>query len=131
MFVKATRIGIVVLSMSACVPEIQSGHSSYFEFCAACHGPGGKGDGPAAPGLEKPPADLTKLARRNGGVFPRVRVMSVIDGYTRRDQHGSTMPEFGVLLGGPVIMLDTEDGVLTPTPERLVTLAAYVESLQE
>lgn len=32
--------------------------------CAGCHGPSGRGDGPAAARLEALPADLTAMARR-------------------------------------------------------------------
>jgi mono/diheme cytochrome c family protein len=36
-----------------------SGQAIYAANCATCHGEGGRGDGPAAVGLEPPPADLT------------------------------------------------------------------------
>lgn len=36
-----------------------SGQAIYAANCATCHGDGGRGDGPAAVGLEPPPADLT------------------------------------------------------------------------
>lgn len=35
------------------------GQAIYVANCATCHGEGGRGDGPAAVGLEPPPADLT------------------------------------------------------------------------
>jgi mono/diheme cytochrome c family protein len=47
-----------------------SGSEMYREYCAACHGVSGKGNGPAAPALKTTPTDLTQLAARNGGVFP-------------------------------------------------------------
>ncbi len=31
-------------------------------MCATCHGPAGKGDGPAAPGLRPKPADMSSAA---------------------------------------------------------------------
>ena len=41
-------------------PEsLQSGGASYAQICQACHGEGGRGDGPAGSVLEPPPADLT------------------------------------------------------------------------
>jgi putative copper resistance protein D len=40
------------------VGSITSGTAIYAERCAACHGRSGGGDGPAAPGLPRPPADL-------------------------------------------------------------------------
>jgi putative copper resistance protein D len=39
--------------------SIVSGMAIYREHCAGCHGPAGAGDGPAARGLPRPPADLT------------------------------------------------------------------------
>jgi high-affinity iron transporter len=36
-----------------------SGQAVFAANCATCHGDGGRGDGPAATGLEPPPADLT------------------------------------------------------------------------
>ena len=39
--------------------SIARGQSLFLENCAACHGPQGRGDGPAAPSLTTKPADLT------------------------------------------------------------------------
>jgi putative copper export protein/mono/diheme cytochrome c family protein/peroxiredoxin len=39
--------------------SIATGAALYREHCAACHGPAGYGDGPAAAGLHPKPADLT------------------------------------------------------------------------
>jgi hypothetical protein len=39
------------------------------------------------------------------------------------------MPEFGPLLDGPTVLVETAPGVATPTPERLVALAEHVERL--
>ena len=36
-----------------------SGAAVFAANCATCHGDAGRGDGPAATGLEPPPADLT------------------------------------------------------------------------
>lgn len=129
-------IGAVIatgLIVTACAPERQvSGRSLFVDYCVSCHGAGGRGDGPAASGLGKQPTDLTGLAARNGGTFPKVHVMSVIDGYTRRDDRGSRMPELGpALQEGPLVMVDTGDGIVTPTPANLVALANYLETLQE
>ena len=128
------RLSLIALALlAACTepPEV-SGRDDYANYCAACHGALGKGDGPAAEGLPKAPANLTTLSARNGGTFPLVRVMSVIDGYARRDQHGSGMPEFGLVLEeGDLEMVETGDGILTPTPVRLVALANYLKTLQD
>lgn len=41
------------------VASIISGKKIYTQYCVTCHGDKGKGDGIAAPGLPKPPADHT------------------------------------------------------------------------
>ena len=72
------------------------GKNDFEKFCAECHGMIGKGDGPRAKTLEKQPADLTKLAEKNGGVFPVVRVYGVIDGRVEGWIHGTRdMPVWG------------------------------------
>ncbi|MCB2137372.1 MAG: cytochrome c [Rhodobacteraceae bacterium] len=120
-------------ALAACAPEQQvSGRALYQDYCLSCHGADGKGDIHAAEGLGKAPSDLTRIAARNGGTFPTLRVMSVIDGYTRRGDRASVMPELGAALQeGPLVMVDTGDGVMTPTPANLVALADYLKSLQE
>lgn len=39
--------------------SVAGGAALYRTHCAQCHGPQGRGDGPAAAGLARPPADLT------------------------------------------------------------------------
>ena len=88
--------------------------------------------GPAAAGLARKPADLTGISERNGGAFPLAQVISTIDGYTRAEKGQLTMPEFGVMLEDqPTVMVDTGDGILTPTPEPLLALAEYLRTLQK
>jgi high-affinity iron transporter len=47
-------------------PDLGAAAADYAVRCAACHGAAGRGDGPAAKGLEPPPADLTNAARMGG-----------------------------------------------------------------
>ena len=54
----------------------------------------------------------------------------MIDGYERAGQPGQEMPEFGLLLEGETVPVDTGDGVLTPTPRPLAALMVYLESIQ-
>jgi len=42
--------------------SIERGRELFSEHCAVCHGPGGRGDGPAAAALSKTPEDLTRIA---------------------------------------------------------------------
>lgn len=125
----------LMLVLAACVErEAPTGAEDYASFCAACHGPGGRGDGPAAAGLAKRPVDLTRLSAQNGGAFPGTRVMAKIWGYTGVSPDratGSPMPEFGPLLQGDLVPYDGGDGIQTPTPVRLAQLAEFVRSLQK
>ncbi len=87
------------------------------------------GDGPLAGDLAIAPADLTRLAAGNGGVFPMSRVMEKIYGYPGRYQ-SHIMPEFGPVLEGPRVMWTDENGKVIETPRALVDIAEYLKSIQ-
>jgi mono/diheme cytochrome c family protein len=78
-----------------------SGAYLYRAFCATCHGATGKGDGPIADLTRSRPSDLTTIAKRRGGVFPRLEVTAIVDGRTLIPSHdrrempiwGNVMPE--------------------------------------
>ena len=73
-----------------------SGAFEYYRLCAVCHGEGGRGDGPMARVLKTPPPNLTLLAKNNGGHFPFLRVLEMIDGRSMIEAHGSRdMPIWG------------------------------------
>ncbi len=75
---------------------LTDGEDLYLELCAVCHGKDGKGDGPAAPAMTKPVSDLTILAARNDGKFPREVVVDSITGESRVISHGTIdMPIWG------------------------------------
>jgi hypothetical protein len=72
------------------------GQVEYESFCAVCHGIDAKGNGPIAAQLKIAPADLTQLAKKNGGVFPRNAVYETIDGRQETKAHGPRdMPVWG------------------------------------
>ena len=123
---------IALLFLAACVPgakDAPDAAQDYADYCAACHGATGKGDGIAAAGLSKKPADLTRLAARNGGAFPTTRVMAQIWGYAKAKGRG-VMPDFAPMMTGDLVPYDGGDGIETPTPVRLVALAEYLKTLQ-
>lgn len=124
-----------VLVVSACVlgqagGKMPSGAQDFADYCSACHGAGGKGDGELASGLAKRPADLTGLAARNGGAFPTTRVMAKIWGYTGGKAGESPMPNFGPLLDSDLVPYDGGDGIMSPTPLRLVQIAEHLKTIQ-
>lgn len=119
--------------LAACMPEEgPTGAEDFAAFCSGCHGATGVGDGPMATELSGArPADLTGLASRNDGAFPKLRVMAKIWGYTGGRDGAAVMPNFGPLLDSALVPYDSGDGRETPTPIRLVQLAEYVERLQK
>ena len=73
-----------------------SGKDLYQRFCASCHGAEGHGDGPAAASFKVEVPDLTLIAHRAGNVYPRERVIRIIDGRYVLGAHGSRpMPVWG------------------------------------
>ena len=119
-------------ALIACTPPepTSTAAADFVESCVACHGTGGKGDGPMAAGLDRKPADLTGLSARNGGDFPLTMVMNKIWGYAPGAAVASPMPHFAVMMDGPTVPVDLGDGVETPTPQRLIDLAEYLATLQ-
>ena len=102
-----------------------TGQQMFNEYCAVCHGAGGRGNGPAADALRERPADLTQLARKNAGKFPALKVLRYIKGEDEIAAHGNRdMPIWGSLLGS----LRPNNPEVTEIRIRMVE--QYVESLQ-
>lgn len=125
---------ILPLILMACTPEAEmptraEGGTLFADNCAACHGADGRGLGDLADLFDPAPADLTTIAARNGGMFPRAQIISTIDGYHRTGAD-EVMPDYGAFLKGPMVPIDTGDGIMTPTPAPLVALMLYLEGIQ-
>jgi len=122
------------LGLAACADtqskESGSGQVIYDSYCVTCHGSAGQGDGRIADQLPVPPANLTLLSDTNDGVFPTERVMTQIYGYPGRFHQGM-MPEFGPILDGPLVEWTGPDGQTVMTPQALIDLVSYLESLQQ
>ena len=76
-------IGCAMSALAAAAVAAQGadlGKREYDSKCAVCHGLDAKGDGPYGAELKRRPADLTTLAKRNGGVFPYPRMYDVVEG---------------------------------------------------
>jgi len=103
-----------------------SGKEMFVSYCASCHGKDAKGDGPAANALKQAPADLTSLAKLNGGKYPADKVTSVLRGQTKLMAHGDQdMPVWG-----PVFWRMSQ-GHEEMVQMRIANLNQYIESLQE
>ena len=73
-----------------------AGANNFAQYCVACHGKDAKGTGTLAATLKPKPADLTTLAKSNGGTYPRDMVFQVIDGRKKVKGHGGgDMPQWG------------------------------------
>jgi mono/diheme cytochrome c family protein len=101
------------------------GDNLFRAYCASCHGEDAKGKGPMATWLKVPPPDLTRIAARNGGKFPRERVDRVISGdETLPSGHGTRqMPVWG-----PIFSRVTRDQDLGRV--RIDNLARYLRDIQ-
>jgi mono/diheme cytochrome c family protein len=89
--------GIALLTARAAYAENASpGRAAFLKYCSACHGTNGTGDGVVAGLMQPKPANLTELAKSNGGTFPAKRVRDIIDGRSFVTAHGeSAMPVWG------------------------------------
>lgn len=104
----------------------KSGQARFNQYCAVCHGADAKGGGPFANLMTKRPADLTVLAKNNGGEFPFGRVYDTIDGRNLLAAHGtSDMPIWGRE------MKDAGLGGETDLRGRLVETIVYLRSVQQ
>jgi mono/diheme cytochrome c family protein len=102
-----------------------SGAALFDSYCVTCHGSGGKGDGPFAKSLRTAPADLTAIAKSNGGTFPHDNVARIIDGRNPIKGHGGKdMPEWGDSLARSA---DGPDAVKA----KINSLVNYIESIQQ
>jgi len=101
------------------------GASLYKAYCAVCHGEDAKGNGPMAKSLKGAPPDLTCISARNGGVFPLVRVRSLISG---EEAVGAGHGTHEMPVWGPIFSQVGQDQDLGRV--RIDNLARYLESLQ-
>lgn len=94
-------------------------------YCAPCHGRDARGDGPAAASLTHKPADLTAIAGRHGGRFPRKEIERFVSGEgLATPAHGSReMPVWGPIFSS----LDPQD---TRTRIRISNVVEFIESIQ-
>jgi mono/diheme cytochrome c family protein len=115
---------------------VTSGKLMFRQYCAQCHGMSGTGNGPVAPALKKKPANLTLLAKNNGGVFPEKEVREFIDGTKTAAAHGTReMPIWGNAFRLRQASMGAGYGgaglTQTQVDEKINTLVNYVKSIQE
>lgn len=102
-----------------------SGKQMFQDYCAACHGINGKGDGPAVEFLKAPPPDLTTMAKRRNEKSVTQHVASILRFGPEGKEHGTlSMPVWGRLFRSPNL------GEHTATM-RINNLSDYVDSIQQ
>ena len=128
---RALSLFLIGLAFTACgraATVDTSGRDTFLRHCASCHGSEGKGDGPLAASLTRPPADLTRIAERNDGRFDERAVMAVVDGRRAVAAHGERdMPVWGA------VFEDENRGEPYPAYQSLLKsrfLVDYLRTLQ-
>lgn len=112
--------------------SIELGRRDYRNYCAACHGTEGKGDGTLAEFLTLAVPDITQLSKLNSGKFPEERVTEVIDGRAEVKVHGMRdMPVWGDWFDSEAISQDTDrDTRELIVQDRIQSLVGYIKSIQ-
>jgi nucleotide-binding universal stress UspA family protein/mono/diheme cytochrome c family protein len=102
------------------------GGELYRTYCATCHGTAARGDGPLASSMRRKPADLTEIAKRNGGDYPGELVFRTIDGRKPIRGHGGPdMPVWGDAFER------ARDGGDTERVKKMIqSLVDYLETIQ-
>lgn len=135
-----TAVGILslVVGSSAFAQEdlgTQSiGKMEFQKNCAACHGSGGKGDGPMIEFLKQIPPDLTLISKRYGGVFPQAKVYEWIRDPQRIRAHGTQeMPIWGDRYSREIIEKYGPDyvGPGGSVRQRILELVFYIGTIQQ
>ena len=120
------QFGIPAVSQDADI-----GAALYTDYCAACHGTSGKGDGDMANLMTVPATNLTILAKNNDGMFPMLKVIHIIDGRTGVRAHGGPMPVFGRVFMSAEPGPANPYGTILESRGRVMSVAYYLESIQE
>ena len=107
---------------------VEVGRTEFAQYCASCHGADARGAGPAATALRPPPADLTRIAARRGGIFPADEIAAWIDGRLAPPAHGTReMPVWGVRLAEGLPPGELSQDLVRG---RILTLVEYLRSIQ-
>jgi mono/diheme cytochrome c family protein len=111
---------------TAARPTQEHGSTLYATYCASCHGPAARGDGPLADVMRRRPPNLTEILKRNNGVFPKETIFRVIDGRQPVRGHGGPdMPVWGDAFKRAVDV-GSEDAV----KNRIQAIVDYLETIQ-
>jgi len=129
------RRAVLALALLAAGPvaaqDAARGARLFQDNCAVCHGAGLRGDGPMAEVLVVAPPDLTRIAQRYDGAFPRAGIAWKIDGRDPILSHGGDMPVFGFVFSEMSQVITSPGGQTVLTSREVVDIVTYLESVQE
>jgi nucleotide-binding universal stress UspA family protein len=114
------------IAQDAPMKQTTPGAEVFRTYCASCHGTSAHGDGPLASSMRKKPANLTEIAKRNGGEFPTDLVFRTIDG--RQPVRGHGGPDMPVW--GDAFEKSREAGDQERVKSVIQSLVDYLESIQ-
>ncbi|QEE37267.1 cytochrome c [Octadecabacter sp. SW4] len=125
-------LAVAAFSLSA-TPAIsqETGRQEYMNYCSSCHGDTAKGDGEVAQFLSVNTPSLTSLSEQNDGEFPLLEVIQIIDGRSGLGPHGTLMPVWGDRYKEESIRTSGEYGAEVIVRGRILSLATYLQSIQE
>ena len=120
---------LMLVGVPAHAADDAQGKQLYIKYCGSCHGPDGKGDGYLSGSLKQKPADLTLIAKKNGGKFPEQTVMRFIDGTTDVRAHGNPdMPVWGEVFKEQIASSPTQQAEIRAT---ILAIVNYIGSIQQ
>ncbi len=115
----------------AAAEEDTPGAEEYRNSCLACHGVGGKGDGPLAELMTVEVPDLTKIAAANEGRFPVQEMFMIVDGRSEVRGHGYPMPVWGARYKAEAGETYGPYGAERIVRARVLELVYYIQSIQQ
>ena len=118
--------GLAVPAAAQEYKQTATGAEIFRTYCASCHGTAARGDGPLASAMNRKPANLTEIAKRNGGQFPSELVFRTIDGRQPIRGHGG--PDMPVW--GDVFTRSRDAGDAERVKAVIQSLVQYLESIQ-
>ena len=122
-----SAVGAIVVAAVAAAPvraQDADGAGLFRAYCAPCHGPDARGDGPVAPAMRRPPPDLTFLARANGGTFPMARIRRIVEGREVSSHGTREMPVWGD------VFMAAREGGRANVSQRIDAILGHLASLQ-
>jgi len=118
--------GLVAPALAQEYKQTTTGGAVFRTYCASCHGTSARGDGPLASAMNRKPANLTEIAKRNGGQFPSELVFKIIDG--RQPVRGHGGPDMPVW--GDVFTRSRDAGDAERVKAVIQSLVEFLDSIQ-